>query len=124
MTASRYFYADPLAAAWMRLHFGMLFEQGVSVRFGASPGHGLLVFNCRTDDAPPDPERYYIHADSVPLLVPQVGDLLYKETGCHWLEMPYNQVPEAIRKSWEMHSLKIIQRNGKPFHYPQSEQAP
>jgi hypothetical protein len=52
-TAVRYFYPDPLAPAWMARHFGMTFD--------------LVEWQ---------PDKFYIHPDSLPLLNVQYGDVI------------------------------------------------
>src|SRR4051794_7466770 len=61
----RYFYTDPLAAAWMARHFGM--------RYQALPSHitsyDFIEGSLDGGDGP-----YIIHPDSLHLLEPQIGD--------------------------------------------------
>ncbi len=85
----RYFYTDPLAAAWMAHHFGMLIALRILPH---SPWHeaGDDLSGCI--DMPADdvatlirqlldkrgsdyePGRYYVHPDSLRLLEPRKGD--------------------------------------------------
>jgi hypothetical protein len=60
----------------MRLHFDMLFEQNISIRFGASTGRGILAFNNRMEKSEPDLEKYYIHPDNILLLKTKLGDIV------------------------------------------------
>lgn len=104
----RYFYTDPLAAAWMAENFGMLFipsdenEEKVTV-------FGKFVFPCRA----------YIHPDSLHLLEPQTGDACsYPVTDPNYF---FKYEPSHPIADSDM-DAKIIQRNGLPFMWPEKEE--
>ncbi|MFO0906837.1 MAG: hypothetical protein U0835_00455 [Isosphaeraceae bacterium] len=122
----RYFYTDPLAAAWMGKHFGMVFftpedDDYQEEVYGWESVAGAFDF----DGA----ERVYVHPDSVLLLEPQDGD---------WLEIKdadYH-LGSCLTSVWHGHSkalglpqdhqyrgkeFRIIQRDGKAFMWPESD---
>jgi hypothetical protein len=140
----KYYYDDPLAAAWMVKHFGMRFE--------------LVMFNVDTKNvvhhlcSPElfvewprlnlDTERfglnYYIHPGDHHLLDPIPGDLVRRKTD----GICYVCVDEkALHDGWGVFAapsaayygrtdsyqsipfdaLDIIQRNGKAFIIPKQE---
>jgi hypothetical protein len=85
MTEKRYFYRDPLAAAWMAKHFGMKFTDAEGERIFARMGRNLY----RKERRPAETGRFYevavfvdkvyIHPDSLPLLEPQENDVIYND---------------------------------------------
>lgn len=120
----RYFYTEPLAAAWMVKHFGMKFES--CQNNGVSADYWPLTIAGHDES-----QRYYIHPDSLPLLEPQVGD---------WGRGPYAgevigvseslitiHVPE--RHNGKSHfcqprsEFKVTSRNGVAFMWPEGEVA-
>lgn len=136
---AKYFYTDPLAAAWMAKHFGMRFtsENRTTLAWDKE-------FSCfyLPDDSRAEQEfngNHYIHPDSVHLLEPKVGDLfighrdalyradetLYPKQGGEW-------EPGVCWRIVDCHSRyfpsawgderKIIQRNGIPFMWPEKEE--
>src|SRR4051794_27664391 len=66
----RYFYTDPLAAAWMAKHFGMIFLAG---EYECRHNSDLSCYDSWPE--PDDPDKFYIYPESLPLLEPQVGDV-------------------------------------------------
>lgn len=111
---ARYYYIDPLAAAWMSDKFGMKFDDGDRfdtddlIEIVANMGGGLV-------------KKWYIQPDSEHLLEPVVGDVgveadgvpcNYTEYKC-WMSDGYLHTPKE--------PVKVIQRNGIPFHWPLSE---
>ena len=129
MTEHRYFYTDPLAAAWMAKRFGMRFAEweGRSVRHASSSlplrDHEAIVVWALGQEKP----RFEVHTDSLHLLEPDLEDILYHENACWrvtqcegdglWVSRP-----EAIRALMK-DGAKIIQRDGKPFFWPESKAA-
>lgn len=129
---TRRFYTDPLEAAWMSACFGMEFvtlASGEKYKFTA----GDLLAGL---DAMARGERftYHVHQDSLPLLEPIPGDLIHN--GCcsnyyivcdeydpNWNAS--NEVDHAHAREWfsGKHHGRIIQRDGKPFFWPESEPA-
>lgn len=124
MTEKRYYYKDPLATAWMAKHFGMqIFTWGFDAIDDVNAIARDTVFI-------PDAPLYQIHPKSLHLLVPQLGDLVtYKlgVVGC--VGIPYTDGPVGV---WWAGSTgqdplngseRIIQRDGIPFHWPESDQS-
>lgn len=76
--AKRFFYTDPLAAAWMAKHFGMWFEGLDDYRDNLADAYQLtqLLHEIAQWKADKEPfsERIFVHADSLHLIEPQVGD--------------------------------------------------
>lgn len=126
----RYFYTDPLAAAWMQKHFGMRFEDDILQQ---SKDSELLsaVSSLAVGEAVKYLSKIYIHPDSVSLLEPMEWDVgvdcrhgggymgymdLLKFRSPYWVyEINGNNIGEKIKK------VKIIQRHGGVFIYPESE---
>ncbi len=96
-----YYYDDPLAAAWMAKHFLMSFN----VPCNAFRGWATEI------QLPTD--RYYIHPDCVPMLEPQEDDVIQWRSGYVQL---YDQT--VSRYEFDNAGGKIIQRDGKPFFWP------
>ncbi len=116
----RYYYTDPLAAAWMAKNFGMNFwdaDTGITV----SRYDGGLYDEC----------LFNIHPDSLHLLEPQEDDLgigvddgagriyvVFNRGRWEWVNSTtYQSAPKQFKLE------RIIQRDGKPFHWPKSEAA-
>ena len=128
-TQYRYFYTDPLAAAWMAKHFGMRFgfyDERSDFREYEVPITGEDDF-WRADRG-----RFYIHHHSLPLLEPRPGDFGMDCVGnpsegvipCRYVHS--RGVPQWIaytQHNWGQPTgeVKIIQRDGKPFHFPERE---
>lgn len=126
MTTSqlRRFYTDPLAAAWMAKHFGMVFTRwsdGVSEWEGRLCGTDALqeFEGCR---------HFVIHPDSLHLLEPQVGDIgIQPDEACgEYRNGRWRSFSSCGRDCYglsEKERISIIQRNGIAFHWPESEAA-
>lgn len=105
----RYFYTDPLAAAWMAKNFGMKFNGGTE--FDEPYRHSEI------DEVT---SKFYIHPDSVKLLEQRVGDLV-------WLDMGESCMPSigSLIEDEEGRKLcldcPILQREGKAFIWPEVE---
>lgn len=122
MNEKRYFYRDPLEAAYMAKHFGMEFQRGDQCVVGWSDFVELEY--CRWD-AP-----FYIHPESLHLLDPQVRDLCQFKCGnnhVNWarianiaLNISFSVYPTGARRFDKF--LRIIQRDGQPFFWPESEE--
>jgi hypothetical protein len=115
----RYFYTDPLAAAWMAKHFGMKFNEGLpTVEFSSDPvGRNMTAVLVTVDDLFP---RFHVHPDSLHLLKPRVGDSTSDGT------VDENMGELQVHHIYEYYSeidgdTRIIQRDGKPFHWPEVE---
>ena len=128
---TRYFYTDPLAAAWMAKHFGMRFTNGE---------HEVCV--TPLVDAEADGIRF-VHPDSLHLLELQGGDLVTnthdprnaEHRPCSGKVVAFiNRRTSAYVDVGERHNgkrefcedaaaLRVVQRVGKPFHWPERETA-
>lgn len=132
----RYFYTDPLEAAWMSKRFGMQFNEimgkdGKS-NLSKSDGGAFAARYIENLDFP-EGQRYYIHPDSLYLLEPRDDDVgiwnqewsgyahegryTYPVFGKYASREPYT----AADYRPPMHT--IIQRNGIAFMWPESEAA-
>jgi hypothetical protein len=108
----RYYYTDPLAAAWMAKHHGMLFED-----FGdlAHRYAGPCLYSCLDEDHVSfKSKRFYIHPDSLHLLEPQVGDFYVNDFG-HGYRLCSEDNLESVER--------ILERDGQPIHWPEREAA-
>lgn len=113
----KYYYTDPLAAAWMAKHFGMAFDifaqpSGVRVEKEKSTAKYIAMLG--------DAYRCYIHPDSLHLLEPKVGDLLLDDDPTDGANRTWHLegMPDAIKAKWNI----IIQRNGIAFMWPEVEE--
>lgn len=137
----RYYYNDSLAAAWMAKHFGMRFEDTCEGKEQGRIGYnaGRYIF-AECDDLFDHAENrlinLYLHPDSLPLLVPKVGDVIQRfeeEFIYYGLQTVVDDATAhkyCYESSAHINSFKsdqtgfrIIQRNGKPFHWPECEEA-
>lgn len=123
----RYYYTDPLAAAWMAKHFGMRFTdtQGVELEwcgefncFHLPDGQGLS----QAWDG-----KHFIHPDSLHQLEPQVGDEGIDAFGTQ-VEFKNGEwrIPHPVASSadeWATSPVSIDKRNGLAFHWPECEAA-
>jgi hypothetical protein len=112
---------DALAAAWMAKHFGMRFT---ARWLGPRPQR---EYECMFDDwhfevHENNTGHYYIHPDSLNLLEPRAGDIARVRS------IPGE--PESEPAAFRIHIdntkhdvIRIIQRNGKPFFWPEQERA-
>lgn len=116
---TRYFYTDPLAAAWMAKHFGVNYlyfsQEDGGCQFYEGVGFRMELPNRNG--------RFYIQPDSLHLLTAQLGDLCkfrgITAIGEEDFESPqYWEVGER-QQGWQ----EIIRRNGLAFHWPESEEA-
>jgi hypothetical protein len=114
MSANRFFYTDPLAAAWMNAHHGMKFQNAFEMGF-AYQNDGADIISRSLEGGP----RIRVHHDSLNLLAPQRGDIIQQG------ESLYVFTPTLITFDGFPHyePARIIQRNGKPFIMPESEAA-
>ena len=147
----RYFYTDPLAAAWMAKHFGMMFGIRHFDKFVPEPIYfnGVWAAAKLVDeilDFDPD-VALYVHPDSLHLLEPKVGDMIMH--GSYKREQDKNPegwtavlvtglLPPEFESELRAESgvtkplcyaydeeimicHRIIQRDGIAFHWPESE---
>lgn len=115
---NRYFYKDPLAAAWMAKHFGMRFAVNPQV---IQQHFDLVDIDAMDEDFQAsatngDEWLFFVHPDSLSLLEPREADLYACDTGCGWLATTPGE-------SWkkQVAPFRIIQRNGIAFMWPESE---
>jgi hypothetical protein len=141
----RYFYTDPLAAAWMAKYFGikiMLNDPDRGPELKAEEIAAYITAEAEGDTSDRD-TRYYIHTDSLHLLEPRIGDLYYNS--CNG---SYHEVTEkgsnppggrVVVENWECKEDdidlstatmwwnygkthdRIIQRKDKPFFWPERQ---
>ncbi len=123
---TKYFYSDPLAAAWMARQFGMKFHPGTE------PIKSIQRL-------PYGPSRFNIHPDSLHLLEPQHGDIISPSSSMMGIyiigqnamcDRNMNAVPhtgymdmetvKSIQSGWGKNT--ILQRNNIPFMWPESEE--
>ena len=134
----KWFYSDPLEAAYMGKQYGMEFEFRAEVAaelvhpwekpghkvvfcspdnlypyasFSILTDHGKAISGLRFQDLR---NQFFVHPDSLHLLDVQVGDMVLDSDGINGiavlLELQLEQCRGAV----------IIQRDGRPFFYPQS----
>lgn len=124
---TRYFYTDPLAAAWMAKHFGMrfgIFERG---KFNWEPiYYGGYWGPIKEGDSffSENVEKFYIHPDSVKLLEPQVLDVAQetnKDDRKRVVQIASPVQASQISDEIKMGLGKIIQRNSITFMWPEVE---
>lgn len=143
----KYFYTDPLAAAWMAKHFGMSFESPCVAGLDYCRDTGKLIPSKELDtisivkdifDFEPadglvtlDPQdKYYIHPDSLHLLEPKVRDIAWMGDDVGYLRQ--GQYTDGSGKHWYIaypdgsgggtgEEPRIVQRNNIAFHWPESE---
>lgn len=143
----KFFYSDPLAAAWMAKHFGMKFVfQGVCAADSFTAQNGYMAEVTIREmqqtggmgDSPAYiridfgdweiPKKHYIHPDSLHLLRPKLWDIIaYPSKAdknkefrlCH--QLTNSAVVDAAEYTWHS-TTQIIQRNGTPFFWPESEE--
>jgi hypothetical protein len=147
----RFFYADPLAAAWMAKHFGMKFIDTFR------NGPGTYSYPEESDDinaffignteygVSSITDKHVVHPCSLPLLEPSIGDILRLffftpeeddkagavMTGFYaggreaitWFRDPKDGSIEKQLHKIDDHQWRIIHRRGIAFHHPESEEA-
>ncbi|WP_020471507.1 hypothetical protein [Zavarzinella formosa] len=113
----RYFYTDPLAAAWMSKHFGM--------RFVYPNGHSADLNHDMSCNWQLNYTRWYICDDSLHLLKRQVSDLVRLQwlddsiSVREWEEID-SCTEEGLDRDVRVRPI-VIQRNGMAFHSPEVE---
>lgn len=110
----RYFYTDPIAAAWMERHHGMSFYMnGYKIAQPTAFCHDVI----EEDKCNGRPEKYYIYPDSLHLLEPKVGDMIHAKPS------PYlSFLWSRSCRSSVYENITIIQRNGLAFMWPEVEE--
>jgi hypothetical protein len=125
------YYTDPLAAAWMAKHHGMMF---------LSKWKSLNERHEAPDDAADHEEdtayeadcgwgkakerKYYIHPESLHLLEPQLTDIVHAEYEPQAADevcghRDFVKWSQYFADEWVL--LQIIQRNGISFMWPEFE---
>lgn len=125
---NRWYYTDPLAAAWMAKHFGMKFESDFHKKFDDSfwryDCEQAVIESCLDNcDAynPLHKEKYCIYHDSLHLLEPQIMDSL--KTIFHPItvmqkEGVYSVSVTTAKQMIDSAQAKIILRNEIVFMWP------
>jgi hypothetical protein len=131
MSEKRYFYADPLAAAWMARHFGMRFLHHPS---GVLEEVEVMGRTCNYVRVPLWP-KFHLHPDSLPVLEPREGDVVSKSP------VVYGAAAVIVSQIWTHESgqkwivfsdgwqsefpgiTSILKRDGILFHWPECEAA-
>lgn len=127
----KYFYTDPLAAAWQSKYFGMVFtDQDDAIIDCWMIGLHIDTHAVSTRLTAKKDRKYYIHPDSLKLLEPRVGDMITHLGLRSWRidsmdDCAYfhpNMPNESIgRFTLKADKPEIIQRNGIAFMWPESE---
>lgn len=125
---TKLYYTDPFSASYMAKEFlvRMLGDDGEEILWARIDNTiEWLVCDKQSDDNYPGyvGERFYIHPDSLHIFEPQVGDVVAWKVN---EGKPYEE--EFINRAYkELIDYKIpthiIQRDGKPFFMPESEEA-
>lgn len=125
------FYTDPLAAAYMAREFGVeivgAFEKLVPeqekifiLQIPFREWFEILLDsrNMRINQGYRKPDRYYVNDDSLPVFEPKVGDVGHNgEQAGDFRDKGFFETDEGL----EVDKCKIIQRDGKPFFWPEVE---
>jgi hypothetical protein len=125
----RYFYRDPLAAAWMHRHFGMRLEtqrlshpdQMKEVDSEMLGSHMIAAFSFTFTT------RFYVHPDSLSLLEPREGDEGVDGYGeqCTFRDGEW-RIPHPVTSgadAWPTDPVTIDKRDGLSFMWPEQEAA-
>lgn len=109
----RFFYRDPLESAYMAKHYGMRFVDE----------HSAITYSLKHNDCNPSTSKYIIHPDSLALLDPQIGDVVEMSLMTWDARKTGSFIPFRVtEKGWEA-GHHIIQRGGRPYFWPESEEA-
>lgn len=139
----RYYYTDPLVAAFMAREFGVKIDAPVLGANGEPKRSSLPIptwvwgriieAHERNLKKGFSPHKYYIHPDSLPIFELRVGDVCLNPDGMPTLlirdgnykpgisnlhnEIPLSQAIEAVNED----AAIIISREEKPFFWPEVE---
>ena len=125
--SKRYYYTDPLAAAWMAKHFEMRF-QGENGPLEINSDEGSTWFCEECDLGHKYMVPFYIHPASIAILEPQEYDIYINPRIVKKNALGVLPVASGSRQThWKncalsYGSLNVIQRNGKAFHWPEVEE--
>ncbi len=126
----RYYYINPLKAAWMAKEFGFKFGMGSNPFINTGLG-GFIALSVDSLANAGWGEPIYLHPDSIPLLQPQVGDLYlyfcpdgFAKTG--FVHDIYDlNCDKGMVVNHHYHAgvipSRIIERNGKAWFNPEVE---
>lgn len=131
---TKYFYTDPIAAAFMVREYGVEVTANKEGGGQTEPITWDLLWAIETIRSEEDYERYYVHPDSHHIFEPQVGDF-YQDEDPNGISIERITKVDKIDKTYEATSdygndahwyygeelPKIIQRNGNPFFAPEVE---
>ncbi len=108
----KYFYTDPLKAAWMAREYGMEF-------ISSCTGDNIDWANdfCEVSPQGWNCSKFYIHPDSLHILGPKVDDIMWWTCGDG---LALAQATSLLIQ--QDGGREIIQRNGKAFFAPEVEQ--
>lgn len=118
MTDKRYYYDCPLIAAYMTEYFNIkiyIIEEQEEFNLDVhelmnEPPISVVGINI----------KYYLHPESHPILKPQEGDIMIGPgsmcVNVEYIDYHTLNNPRVIDK--KLLKGKIIQRNGRPFHWP------
>jgi hypothetical protein len=121
----RYFYRDPLAAAWMTKHFGMKLHGPITTPLGEAAQSSRpmpvwiisRIIEQQERVGANDVGRFYVSPDSLHLLEPKYKDLLVGPNTMAAMFYMDDSDKEPSKR------CRIIARNGIPFMWPESEAA-
>lgn len=121
----RYFYRDPLEAAFMSKYYGIRFLtsfMGIEQEWkNKTTGHGESGWKYEISFGWDEKhDRFFIHPDSEHILAPQVGDLGLDSNNVACLCDGNDWTQLGIR-GFAKHPVRIIQRLGGAFMWPESE---
>ncbi len=138
MTTKRYYYTDPLAAAWMAKHHDMIYDfadapfdphpWNMPGQYVETHANKELVMRYGVEKEIVTPElrwanhKYYVYEDSLHMLDGQDADrgidarglLVFMEYG-NW------EYVDSTQSRSPAEPVKIILRNGKAFMWPEVE---
>ena len=119
----RYFYTDPLAAAWMAHRHNLRIEH--NPRFCSYNESGDFCTVIKIYHSEPGQPRFYVHPDSLHLLEPQVGDVIDLPTAPKATRSLLIHNGEEFSDNFlsKHEGWRIIQRNRDVFHWPEAETA-
>ena len=134
---TRYFYREPLDAAIMAARYGMRFDAESAA--GTIGGTDPIDAQVLTDTAPSTwrGTRFIVRPESLPLLQPQLGDLIERADCFHFVvtaeEHKSTEAVPSFRnqtasinvvKAWpDPQETFIRMRGGQPFIHPERELA-
>lgn len=112
----KYYYTDPLSAAWMAKHFGVEFIDTSIMNWDKKLWKTRDLVRMRHNG------YYYIHPASIAILKPQVRDIWCDVTSCGKIYSDGRVTMDGVDQSLEYSDEPIIQRNGIAFMWPECEE--